>query len=67
MKTIHILPAILSIILFACNSKSTQQGEVDDPEYAPTESTTLKQSTMKGFTANIEKDAVENVNTCNLY
>jgi mannose-6-phosphate isomerase-like protein (cupin superfamily) len=62
MRTTHLLPAILSIVLIACHSKPTQQAEVDDPEYAPTETTTLKQSTMKGFTANIEKDAVENSN-----
>ncbi len=42
MRTIHLLPAILSIVLIACNSKPTQQGEVDDPEYTPTETTTFK-------------------------
>lgn len=62
MRTTYLLPAILSIVLIACNSKPTQQGEVYDPEYTPTETTTVKQSTMKGFTANTEKDAVENGN-----
>lgn len=62
MKTTYLLPAILIIVLGACNSKPTQQGEIDDPEYTPTETTTFKQSTMKGYTANIEKDAVENGN-----
>lgn len=62
MKITHLLPAILVIVLGACNSKSNQQGEIDDPEFTPSATTTLKQSTMKGFTANIEKDAVENDN-----
>jgi mannose-6-phosphate isomerase-like protein (cupin superfamily) len=62
MRTTYLFPAILVIVLGACNSKSNQQGQVDDPEYAPTETTTLNKSTMKGFTTNIEKDAVENGN-----
>lgn len=62
MKKTYLLPAILVIVLGACNSKSNQEGELDDPEVTPATTTALKQSTMKGFTANIEKDAVENGN-----
>lgn len=62
MKTKYLLPTILFIALGACTNKADQQGEVDDPEYAHTETTALKQSTMKGFKTNIEMEAVENGN-----
>lgn len=62
MKTIHVLPAILIIVLGACNSKSDQQGEIDDPGFTPAATSTLKLSTMKGFTTNMERDAMENGN-----
>jgi mannose-6-phosphate isomerase-like protein (cupin superfamily) len=62
MKTIHVLPAILIIVLGACNSKSDQRGEIDDPGFTPAATTILKLSTMKGFTTNMEKDALENGN-----
>ncbi|CAN5457348.1 cupin domain-containing protein [soil metagenome] len=61
MKTTYIFPAILVIMLGACNNKSNQQGEVDDPQYNPT-TTALKQSDMKGFKTNIENDALESSN-----
>lgn len=62
MKTTHLLPAILIIILGGCNGKPNQHGEIDDPEFTPTANTPVKQSNMKGFTTNIEKDAIENDN-----
>jgi mannose-6-phosphate isomerase-like protein (cupin superfamily) len=62
MKTTYLVSAILVVALGACNSKSDQQGEIDDPEFTPAATTTLKQSNIKGFTANIEKDAAENGN-----
>ena len=61
MKTTYLLPAILIIVLGACNSKPNNQGEIDDPEFNPN-TTTLNPSTMKGFAANIEKDVLENSN-----
>jgi mannose-6-phosphate isomerase-like protein (cupin superfamily) len=62
MKKTYVLPAILLILLSACTSKSDQQGEIDDPGFTPAATTIFKQSTMKGFTTNIEKDAQENGN-----
>jgi len=61
MKTTYLLPAILVIVLGACNSKPTKQGEIDDPDFKPT-TTTLNQTAMKGFATNIEKDVTENSN-----
>lgn len=62
MKTKYLLPAILVIVLGSCNDKSNQQGEKDDSEYTSTTTTPIKQSTMKGFKANIEQDALESSN-----
>lgn len=62
MKTTYLIPAILVIVLGACNNKSNQQGETDNPEYTTTTTTPLKQSTMKGFKTNIEQDALESSN-----
>lgn len=62
MKKTYLIPTILVIIFAACNSKSELQEEVDDPEFKATTTTSLKHSIVKGFTANIEKDAIENAN-----
>lgn len=62
MKTTYLFPAILVIVLTACNSKPAKEGEIDDPEFKPAATTELKQSTMKGFATNIEKGVAENSN-----
>lgn len=59
MKTTYLLPIILVAVLGACNSKSSQQGEIDDPEYTPASTTRVDKSNMKGFKTNIEQDVLQ--------
>jgi len=62
MKTKYLLPAILIVMLSACNSKPKEQELVDDPEITPSTSIASTNTHKKGFKTNIEKDAVENSN-----
>jgi mannose-6-phosphate isomerase-like protein (cupin superfamily) len=62
MKKNYLLQTILVIAIAACNNTPNQQGEIDDPRFTPTLSNANKQSNMKGFTTNIEKDALLNSN-----
>lgn len=62
MKISDALLAIFLIVLGACNSKPDQQDTMADSEFISATTNSIKQSTMKGFTINIEKDATENSN-----
>ena len=60
MKKSHLIPGLFILILFACsnNSQKTKQQSTKDTT-SPVE---LKNSTMKGFKSNIEKDVLKNEN-----
>jgi mannose-6-phosphate isomerase-like protein (cupin superfamily) len=60
MKTTYLFPSVLMILLSACNSKPKDQTVIDDPGSAATATVTAKNTNMKGYKTNIEKDAVEN-------
>lgn len=62
MRNLHLLLSILSFIFFACNSQPVRHEEIDDPAYTNLESTSIKQTKMKGFAINIEKGALANGN-----
>ena len=62
MKIIYLLSTLLAVTLAACNSGSKDQTVTDDPSDTLTINATSKTTTMKGFKANIEKDALENDN-----
>ena len=60
MKATWLFPSMLLLMLGACNSKPKEQVVVDDPGSATTATITAKNTNMKGFKANIEKDALAN-------
>ena len=62
MKTTHLLPAIIIVILGACNTKPKEQAMLDDPGSTSEGNVTIKNTNMKGFNTNIEKDALESNN-----
>jgi mannose-6-phosphate isomerase-like protein (cupin superfamily) len=63
MKKTYLFPAILVLVLSACNNPSNQQTEIDDPATStPATTTALEHTTMKGIKINIEKDALESNN-----
>jgi mannose-6-phosphate isomerase-like protein (cupin superfamily) len=61
MKTTYVLPVILITLLNGCIKKPSSPENANVLTTIPT-TTSVIRTTMKGFTANIEKDAIDNTN-----